>query len=294
MSDFEAYLSTRRALIDRELARRLPAPNARPAGLHRAMRYSVLAGGKRLRPILCLAAAEAAGGSAARALLPALAIELLHTYTLIHDDLPCMDDDALRRGRPTCHVVFGEATAVLAGDALLTMAFEWMAAARPPPPWSASDLARELAYAAGSSGVVGGQAEDLAAEGKKPDAARVAYIHRHKTAVLIAAAARIGGMCAGARRSRIEALARYGEKAGLAFQIVDDILNETSTPEQMGKAAGSDRKRGKMTWLSIVPLEQAASKAGRLAAGAVRALDAARCDTRRLAGLVNYIVTRKR
>lgn len=294
MRDFEAYLAARRALIDRELATRLPAPNTRPACLHRAMRYSVLAGGKRLRPILCLAVAEAFGRSAARALLPALAIELLHTYTLIHDDLPCMDDDALRRGRPTCHVVFGEATAILAGDALLTMAFEWMASARPPPPWSASDLARTLALAAGSRGVAGGQAEDLAAEGRKPNAVRVAFIHRHKTACLIAAAARIGGMCAGASRDEIEALARYGERAGLAFQIVDDILNETSTPEQMGKAAGSDRKRGKMTWLSLVPLKQAAVKAGRLAAESVRALDTVRGDTRRLASLVDYIVTRKR
>jgi len=292
--DIEPYLVRKSALINRELEKHLPAANARPAILHRAIRYSVLAGGKRLRPILCLAAAEAAGGAEKNARMPALAIEILHTYTLIHDDLPCMDNDELRRGKPTSHVVFGEANAVLAGDALLTLAFEWLAAAAPLPPYKTGDLIRELAHAAGSRGVIGGQVEDLASEGKKPNAAAVKFIHLHKTAALIRAAVRIGAICGGAGKSELSALGSYGEKAGLAFQIADDILNETSSPASMGKAAGSDRARGKMTYVAVLGLKGAKQAAGRLAREAVRSLAPLKGNIGPLKAIVEYIVAREK
>lgn len=293
MFDLQQYLKAKTGLINKALERALPAANARPAILHRAMRYSILAGGKRLRPVLCLAAAEAVGGTEKNALVPALALEVLHTYTLIHDDLPCMDNDNLRRGKPTNHVAFGAANAILAGDALLTLAFEWLAATVPPPPYKTSDLIRELARAAGSMGVIGGQVEDLASERKKPNEATVHYIHMHKTACLIMAAARIGGICGGAGKNELSALGNYGEKAGLAFQITDDILNETSSPESMGKAAGSDRARGKMTYVAVHGLEKAKRKARQLVKEAVQSLQSLEGNTEPLAALVDFIVTRK-
>lgn len=280
-------------MINKELDRSLPAANIRPAILHRAMRYSVLAGGKRLRPVLCMAAMEAVSGNVKKNLVPALALELLHTYTLVHDDLPCMDNDDLRRGKPTSHVVFGEANAILAGDALLTLAFEWISKAVPPPPYDPNRLILELAHAAGSMGVVGGQVEDLASEGKKPDRAAVNYIHLHKTASLIRAAVRIGGICGGASKCELAVLSKYGEKAGLAFQIADDILNETSSREKMGKAAGSDRARGKMTYVAAHGLENAKKTARRLAGEAVKALHGLKGNTGPLAAIVDFIVTRE-
>jgi geranylgeranyl diphosphate synthase type II len=291
--NLQSYLARKSALINTELKKRLPAAGTRPAILHCAMRYSVLAGGKRLRPILCLAAAEAVGGTEKNALVPALALEVLHTYTLIHDDLPCMDND-LRRGKPTSHVVFGAANAVLAGDALLTLAFEWLAAAVPPSPYKTSDLILELAHAAGSLGVIGGQVEDLASEGKKTNAATVNYIHLHKTASLIMAAARMGGICGGAGKSELSALGKYGEKAGLAFQITDDILNETSSPESMGKAAGSDRARGKMTYVAVHGLEKAKEMARQLAKEAIKSLQSLKGNTGPLKVIVEYIVAREK
>lgn len=218
MFSLEQYFKERRALIDRALDERMPLATTRPTVLHEAMRYSVFSGGKRLRPVLCLAACEAVGGNVQDALIPACAIELLHTYTLIHDDLPAMDNDKLRRGKPTCHVKFGEANAILAGDALLTMAFAWLA--------DTPLLAKELAQAAGSEGVVGGQVEDLAAEGQTPDEETLLYIHRNKTAKLFRAAARIGGFAGNATEEQLQALTSYGEYFGLAFQLVDDLLDE--------------------------------------------------------------------
>jgi len=294
MFDLQDYLNTKIRLINEALDRSLPAETTRPAGLHKAMRYSVLAGGKRLRPVLCLASAEAAGGNDKPAMPAALAIEILHTYTLIHDDLPCMDNDDLRRGKPTCHVAFGEANAVLAGDALLTLAFEWLAAATPPAPYAPNSLILELARAAGSLGVIGGQVADLASEEKTPDADMVEFIHVHKTGALIKAAVRIGGICAGAGEADLNALSVYGEKAGLAFQIADDILNETSTPEALGKAAGSDRERGKMTYVAVHGLEGAKRAAARLAAEAVKALAPLKGNSEPLRAIVEYIVARKK
>lgn len=293
MLNFQRYLRKQNRLIERALDRFLPAERQPPQMLHKAMRYSVLAGGKRLRPILCLAAAEAVGGKEKDALLPALAVEILHTYTMIHDDLPCMDDDDLRRGKPTAHVAFGEAYAVLAGDALLTLAFEWIAAAAPPPPYAPRRLILELARAAGNRGVIAGQVEDLACEGKKPSAAKVFRIHFHKTAALIRAAARIGAICGGADKTELAAISRYGEKGGLAFQIADDILNETSSPESIGKAAGSDRARGKMTYVAVYGLSGAKQTARQLAAEARKHLRPLRGKTEPLAALVDFIVTRK-
>ncbi len=270
MFDICSYLEGRAKLIQAALETQMPPESTRPAVLHKAMRYSIFAGGKRLRPILCLAAAEAVGGDPAPAIIPAIALEALHTYTLIHDDLPAMDNDSLRRGKPTCHMVFGEATAILAGDALLTLAFEWLAQTQAPPPYPPNQLARELAGAAGSQGVIGGQVEDLSAEGQPVSDERVLYIHRHKTAALLRASVRMGGIMLGASPSELETLSRYGENVGLAFQIIDDILNETSSAKVLGKAANTDRQREKMTYVAVHGLEVARNRADQLTQEAVR------------------------
>ena len=292
MFDLQDYLTARRVRVDAALESRLPPDATRPPLLHQAMRYSVMAGGKRLRPVLCLAACEAVGAAPDDALLPGLALEILHTYTLIHDDLPCMDDDDLRRGKPTCHVRFGEAAALLAGDALLTLAFEWLAEARTPAPCAPAQLALELARAAGSQGVIGGQAEDLAAEGQPADADRLDYIHRHKTAALIRAAVRMGGLCGGATPKQLDALTRYGEASGLAFQIADDILNATSTPEQLGKPVGSDRERGKLTYVAVHGLQRSRARAEDLVREASAAIEGLPGDTAPLRALAEHAVRR--
>jgi geranylgeranyl diphosphate synthase type II len=292
MFDLTAYLEDRRARVEAGLQRRLPSETMRPGILHQAMRYPVIAGGKRLRPILCMAACEAAGEVCDAALIPGLAIEILHTYTLVHDDLPCMDDDALRRGKPTAHVVFGEANALLAGDALLTLAFEWLAGVAAPAPYPPGQLALELAQAAGSQGVIGGQVEDLAAEGKAPDAGLLDYIHRHKTGVLIRAAVRMGGICAGASPETLAALTRYGDNAGLAFQIADDILNVTSTPEQLGKPVGSDVHLKKLTYVAVHGMDKSRAKAEELIREAISAVRNLPGDTQPLTALAEYTVHR--
>lgn len=256
------------------------------------MRYSVMAGGKRIRPILCIASCEAVGGSAEAALLPGLAAEILHTYTLIHDDLPCMDDDDLRRGKPTCHVKFGEANALLAGDALLTLAFEWLAEANTPLPYVPTQLALELARAAGSQGVIGGQVEDLAAEGRPADAELLDYIHRHKTAALLRAVVRMGGMCGGATPAQLDALTRYGDASGLAFQIADDILNATSTAEQLGKPVGSDQDRKKLTYVAVHGLDRSRDRAETLVREAITAIEPLPGDTAPLRALAEHTVRR--
>lgn len=263
MNDLKSYLKQQSEAVHKALDSLLPPAKERPSRLHEAMRYSIFAGGKRLRPALCIAACEACGGTAEQAIPAACALELLHTYTLIHDDLPAMDDDTLRRGRPTCHIQFDEATAILAGDALLTLAFEVLAV----QPQSGK-LVLELARAAGSRGVIGGQAEDIDAEGKAPDAVLVEYIHRHKTAALIRAACVMGGLCAGADYETLGKLARYGENTGLAFQIIDDFLDESATVEELGKNIGSDKANGKMTWQAVHGIETTRIKAEELTADA--------------------------
>lgn len=209
------YVKSRAILIDATLEAKMPSGKTRPVILHEAMRYSVFSGGRRLRPILCLAAAEAVGGSQEQVLVPACAIELFHTYTLIHDDLPAMDNDDERRGKPSSHKKFGEANAILAGDALLTLAFEWLA--------ENPLLVRELAQAGGSEGIIAGQVEDMAAQRTSADKSLLEYIHLNKTAKLFRASVRIGVLAAGGSNTDIEALSEYAEKLGLAYQIVDDI-----------------------------------------------------------------------
>lgn len=292
MFDLNAYLQLRRAAVEAALDQRMPAESTRPEVLHKAMRYSVMAGGKRLRPILCMAACEAVGGTPAAALLPGIAIEILHTYTLVHDDLPCMDDDELRRGRPTSHMVFGEANALLAGDALLTLAFEWLAGVQAAPPHAPNQLSSELATASGSQGVIGGQVEDLGAEGREPDADLVDYIHRHKTAALLRAAVRMGGIAGGASIAHLDALTRYGECAGLAFQIADDILNVTATAEQLGKPVGNDAQLKKLTYVAVHGLAASRTRADALIREAVTAVQTLPGDPQPLISLAEYTVKR--
>jgi geranylgeranyl diphosphate synthase type II len=294
MFSLPPYLNLQRARVDRLLEDRLPPASTRPAVLHEALRYSVFGEAKRVRPILALAAAQAVGGPDEVALAPGAAIELLHTYTLIHDDLPAMDDDDLRRGRPTCHKVYGEATAILAGDALLTLAFEWLAACSAPPPYPPHQLVLELARAAGSQGVIGGQMEDIAAEGRAPDADLVDYIHRHKTGDLIRASVRIGAIAAGAGAAQLDALTRYAEAAGLVFQVADDVLNATASAHTLGKGAGTDQQRGKVTYVAVHGLAGAQMRAQRLLQEALDALAAFGPEAEPLRALAAYVVSRER
>ncbi len=280
------YLKEKQALVDRAIEQLLPASDTRPALLHQAMRYSVLNGGKRIRPSLCFAAAEALGKNAEEVIKPAAAVELFHCSTLIHDDLPCMDDDDLRRGQPTCHIKFGEANAVLAGDALMILAFELLA----EDGCAANSL--ELARAAGSRGVIAGQVEDLAAEGQTPNADLVEFIHLNKTAVLIRAAVRMGALAAGAEADELEKFSIFGEKIGLAFQIADDILDETSTDDVLGKPAGSDAELNKMTYPAVFGMEAAKNQVRSLTFDAVAALMELKRDTSSLQGIAEFLMNR--
>ena len=258
-----SFLKHAQQLVDKELDKILPAETASPATLHKAMRYSIFAGGKRLRPALVLAAAEAVGGSYEEALPAACAVEMIHTYSLIHDDLPAMDDDDLRRGRPTNHKVFGEAMAILAGDGLLTYAFEVLTLRSKPATVAA--LVRAVAKGVGTVGMVGGQVLDMEGEGRKATLESVRAIHAWKTAALIAACCEAGALASGAGAAEIERLANYGQNIGLAFQIVDDILDLTSTSEALGKTPGKDAKTGKATYPSIMGVEASRKEADRLA-----------------------------
>ena len=267
------YLEERRKLVERALARCLPAATVRPATIHRAMRYSLLAGGKRLRPILTLAAAEACGAKDLANLLPAAcAVELIHTYSLIHDDLPCMDDDDLRRGRPTSHKVFGEGIAVLAGDALLTRAFGLLATVKTAKRYPLSQLLAETEAAAGSIQLIAGQVADLEAEGKKLSIRDVRFIHERKTAAMIVLSLRLGAMIANATSTQLKALTDFGKSLGLAFQILDDILDVTATSAQLGKSAGKDLKDSKATYPAVIGLEAARKEAEIQTRKALRAL----------------------
>ena len=268
------YLERRRKLVEQALARAVPTASVRPATIHRAMRYSLLAGGKRLRPILALAAAETCGAKDPTGVLPAAcAVELIHTYSLIHDDLPCMDDDDLRRGRPTSHKVFGEGVAVLAGDALLTRAFGLIAGIKPAKRYPLSLLLEETADAAGSLQLIAGQVADLEAEGKKLTISEVRFIHERKTAAMIVLPLRLGAMVANATPAQLKALTGFGQALGLAFQILDDILDVTATSEQLGKSAGKDLKASKATYPAVIGLEASRREAEKQTRAALRALD---------------------
>lgn len=250
----------------------MPDADLKPRTLHTAMRYSVFAGGKRLRPILCLAAAEACGGSLGAAMPAACAIECIHTYSLVHDDLPCMDDDDLRRGRPTTHKVFGEGLAVLTGDALLTLAFEILTRTKSTPRHEMADFFRELSKAAGSGCLIGGQVADVEAEHQKISPADLEFIHLGKTAAMISVSLRLGAMTADAPDAECRALGKFGTHLGLAFQIVDDILDITQTSEQLGKSAGKDVESGKATYPSFFGIDQSRKEAARHTALALKSL----------------------
>ncbi|MGH7390298.1 MAG: polyprenyl synthetase family protein [Candidatus Rokuibacteriota bacterium] len=261
--DLQHYLGTRRTLVDEALERFLPPDDAPPPAVHRAMRYSVMAGGKRLRPILVIAGAEAVDDGIDTVLPTACALELIHTYSLIHDDLPAMDDDDYRRGRLTSHKVFGEAMAILAGDALLTLAFRLVAdnAALVRDPGTICAVVSEIATAAGTGGMVGGQVVDIESEGKTVTAETLDYIHIHKTAALIRTALRAGALLAGAPPADLRAITTAGERLGLAFQIVDDILDVEGSLEELGKTAGSDERKQKATYPALHGLDASRRRA---------------------------------
>ena len=285
----DAWMRRTRAAVEKSLRSAIPPSSAKPATIHRAMRYSLLSGGKRLRPLLCCAAAEACGGGIRDAMPAACAVEMVHAYSLIHDDLPCMDDDDLRRGKPTSHKVFGEGIAVLAGDALLTRAFALLARAKPRASFTVADLVAELAHAAGSRGLIAGQVADLEAEGKKPSEPALYFIHAAKTGMLLRAALKLGAMSAGATKARVAALDRFGFALGLAFQIQDDILDATQSAGKLGKTAGKDAAAGKMTFPALFGLDKSRALSAHWTAEAVRSLrsfGAAGATLRALAGLI--------
>lgn len=286
--DFPAEFQRRVTLVDQAIDRHVPPGATRPARLHAAMRYSLEAGGKRLRPVLLLAAAEMFGADAPAALPAAVAIECLHTYSLVHDDLPCMDNDDLRRGRPTAHRAFDEATALLAGDALLTHAFALLAEAYQARPALGLHLTRELGDAAGSRRLIGGQMEDLLAEQQAGTTAdQLEFIHLRKTAAMIEAALVMGGSIGGASRAELDLLRRAGRHLGLAFQIVDDILDATSDSRTLGKTAGKDARDGKSTYVALHGLE--ASR--QFAAGHTEQARGALADLRREHEFLDALVT---
>jgi len=293
--DLPAYLAERRQLVDDALAATLPPEDTPPVSVHRAMRYSVMAGGKRLRPILVVAGAEAVGGKADTVMATACALELVHTYSLIHDDLPAMDDDDYRRGRLTNHKVFGEAIAILAGDALLTYAFRLIAenASRIPDPGVIREVILEVADAAGTGGMVGGQVVDIESEGKVVTAETLEYIHLHKTAALIRASLRVGAMLAGGAERDVAAIGEAGRSLGLAFQIVDDILDVEGTLAELGKSAGSDERKQKATYPALHGIEASRDQARALIAGAKERLRGLGPGAVPLCALADYIFERR-
>ena len=271
----KAYLESKRVQVDKGLKGVFEKKGDCPQTLWESMKYSVFAGGKRLRPVICLAAAEAVGLPEKAAMRVACSLELIHTYSLIHDDLPSLDNDDYRRGRKTNHKVYGEAMAILAGDGLLTLAFQWLSDASAYPARYCKNIPQviyELAWHAGYPGMVGGQVDDVLSEKKKPQLAKVQSIHRRKTGALLLSSARLPALLSGASTKKIKALTDYGKAAGVAFQIVDDILNETAESQHLGKKAGSDRERGKMTYPSAIGLQRSKAEVKKLTEQAVRSL----------------------
>ena len=291
--NLDDYLASQRARVDAALDRWLPPARERPATIHGAMRYAVFSGGKRLRPILCLAAAEACGGGSEAALAPACAVELMHTYSLVHDDLPAMDDDALRRGRPTCHVVYGEGMAVLCGDALLTEAFRVLADTPPTPRYGSREHLLELSQTGGSRHLIGGQVMDLEGEGKALRRADLVRIHQAKTAALLTSSLRLGAMTANATPARLAALTAFGQNLGLAFQVIDDILDVTQSTETLGKTAGKDQAVAKATYPALLGLPGARKEARRLTRLALEALSPFRSKADRLREIAGKMLIRE-
>lgn len=293
--EFTTFLSERAAQVEKALDEFLPREDAPPSQIHRAMRYSALDGGKRLRGILATTCCEVVSGQAETALPVAAAIEMIHAYSLVHDDLPCMDDDDLRRGKPTAHKVFGEAIALLAGDALLTKAFSVLSllpkVADVPPAVSLAILA-EIAEAAGTAGMVGGQVADLEAEGRVVEENHLRFIHARKTGALIRASCRAGAMAGKADAQSLNSLTFYAEYLGTAFQIMDDILDVVGDPKQTGKAIGRDVRKKKVTFPALMGLERAAAEARRLVGQAKEAIDGLGPKAFYLVQLADYVVTR--
>jgi geranylgeranyl diphosphate synthase type II len=293
--DLKVYLRERTALVDAALDRCLPGGDILPPRLHQAMRYSVFAGGKRLRPVLIIAACEAVGGQPERVLPAACAMEMIHTYSLIHDDLPAMDDDDFRRGRLTNHKVFGEANAILAGDALLTEAFRLLAdteANRGVDPAVSLRVIETIARCAGSQGMVGGQVVDMESEGQSIDLATLQYIHTRKTGALFLASIQTGAWLGGGSAEQVAALTRFGETAGLAFQIADDILDIVGDQQELGKDVGSDQARGKVTYPALLGLSEARRRAEELRDLAIAALEPLGAAADPLRAIARYIIDR--
>ena len=288
-----AFFEEDRVAVDASLDRLLPPESTKPSSIHQAMRYSVLAGGKRIRPMLCLEAARIFAPDISAALYPACAIEFIHTYSLIHDDLPALDDDDLRRGKPTCHKKFGDAIAILAGDALLTLAFETVAAASTEATRRVA-MVTEIASAAGTiDGMVGGQVADLEAEGRSVAAEMLEYIHRSKTAALIRASVTSGALCAGASPDDVTRLRRFGENIGWAFQVTDDILDVEESSAALGKTAGKDVAQQKATYPAIYGLSRSHEIANDLATRAIAELAPYADKAARLRDIAEFLVLRR-
>ena len=293
-SDLQRFFTNTRALIDSTLDRLLPSGSVEPVNVHSAIRWSVFAGGKRFRPLLLLATGETLGASEEMLLSSACALEMIHTYSLIHDDLPAMDDDELRRGRPTCHVKFNEATAILAGDALQTLAFRTIAAEEKLSAEKRVRLVSELAVAAGTpEGMVAGQAHDLQAESQGVAGAKLDRIHRLKTAALIIASARGGAIIADASEKELRAISNYAAQLGLLFQITDDLLDVTSTAETLGKTPGKDARSKKATYPALYGLKTARQRARSVHEEACAALDQIDKPTQHLHAIADFILERK-
>ena len=291
--DLTAYAAKQRKIIDQALDGFLPKSSIRPKTLHKSMRYSLFAGGKRLRPILCLAAAEACGGNLSQAIPAACAVECIHTYSLIHDDLPCMDDDDMRRGKPTNHKVYGEPVAVLAGDALLTLAFEIISTAKSNKRYNNGDMVRELAITSGSKHLVGGQVLDLEGENKDISARTLKFIHQSKTAALLTSSLKLGAMSAGATDKKVQHLEEFGQCTGLAFQVIDDILDVTQSSKTLGKSAGKDEAVNKATYPAIHGLDKSRRLAEKLTKQAINALKPFKSKGKRLEELAHYLLDRE-
>ncbi len=291
--NLDSYLTRLSTRVNQALDKLIPAETVEPSTIHKAMRYSLFAGGKRIRPVLCLAACDAVGGKTANAMPLACAVECIHTYSLIHDDLPCMDDDDLRRGKPTNHKVFGEGIAVLAGDALLTQAFELIANANPPRRYDIATMVRELAFAAGSLRLIAGQVQDLENENRRATLDEVRTTHMNKTAALLTAAIRLGAMAGNATAPQLNRLTKYGQDLGLAFQIIDDVLDATSTREIMGKSVRADQKNLKSTYASVLGIEKSRALAAELIADAHKQLAIFDERATPLHAIADFFLTRK-
>lgn len=290
--DLGTYLDAASQAVDRTLDRALPRATRKPATIHKAMRYSLFAGGKRMRPALCLAASEACGGEWTRALASAAAVECIHTYSLIHDDLPAMDNDDFRRGKPTNHKVFGEGVAILAGDALLTIAFEILAEAPISIRYPLKTQLTELTQTAGSLQLIAGQVADLEGEGKRLSQTDLRFIHERKTSALLCTSARLGGMSANCSPKQLDSLTTFGYNVGLAFQVIDDILDVTQSTEKLGKTAGKDTAAQKATYPAIVGLAKSRKIAQQLTDKAFSALGVFKGKATALEAIADYLLKR--